>query len=86
MTTTSPQIMHPKCVLPMRTNSITLPLHTVHTGHDSAPFSVSIWCAGVWEAGMHVPTLLRSTISFVVAFNGDVRRDFNPVYSALCAV
>ena len=58
----SPQVMPPKCVLPMHTNSIIQPLHTVHTGHVSATFSVSIWCAGVWgvwEAGMHVPTLLR---------------------------
>ena len=45
MITTSPQIMPPKCVSPMHTNSITQPLHTVHTGHVSATFSVSIYCA-----------------------------------------
>ena len=43
--TTSPQIMPPKCVLPMHTNSIPQPLHTVHTGHVSATFSVGIHCA-----------------------------------------
>ena len=29
----------------MHTNSITQPLHTVHTGHVSATFSVSVYCA-----------------------------------------
>ena len=43
--TTSPQIMPPKRVLPIHTNSITQPLHTVHTGHVSATFSVSIYYA-----------------------------------------
>ena len=43
--TTSPQIVPPKCVLPIHTNSIIQPLHTVHTGHISATFSVSIYCA-----------------------------------------
>ena len=43
--TTSPQIMPPKRVLPIHTNSITQPLHTVHTGPVSATFSVSMYCA-----------------------------------------
>ena len=43
--TTSPQIMRPKCALPMHTNIITQPLHTVHTGYISATFSVSMYCA-----------------------------------------
>ena len=43
--TTSPQIMPPKHVLPIHTNSITKPLHTAHTGHISATVSVSIYCA-----------------------------------------
>ena len=42
--TTSPQIMPPKCVLPIHTNSITQPLHKVHTGHVSATFSVGMYC------------------------------------------
>ena len=37
--------MPPKCVLPVHSSSITQPLHTVHTGHVSATFSVSIDCA-----------------------------------------
>ena len=40
----SPQIMPPKRVLPIHTNSITQPLHAVHTGHVSATFSVGIYC------------------------------------------
>ena len=43
--TTSPQIMPPKRVLPTHTNSITQPLHTVHTGHVSVTSSLSICCA-----------------------------------------
>ena len=42
--TTSPQIMPPQRVLPIHTNSITQPLHTVHTCHVSATFGVSIYC------------------------------------------
>ena len=42
--TTSPQIMPPKRALPIHTNSITQPLHTVHTGHVSATFGVGIYC------------------------------------------
>ena len=44
--TTSPQIMPPKRGLPIHTNSITQPLHTVHTGHVSATFSVSTYHQG----------------------------------------
>ena len=53
--TTSPQIMPPKRALPMHTNSITEPLHTVHTGHVSATFSVSICCACQADAAPHTP-------------------------------
>ena len=35
----------PKACLPLHTNSITQPLQTVHTGHVSATFSVSIYRA-----------------------------------------
>ena len=42
--TTSPLIMPPKRVLPIHTKRITQPLHTVHTSHVSASFSVSIHC------------------------------------------
>ena len=56
--TTSPQIMPPKHVLPIHTKGITQPLHTVHTGHVSATFSVSIYCArraDVAPRGQHPP-------------------------------
>ena len=39
-----PQIMPPKRVLPIHTNSITQPLRTVPAGHVWATFSVSITC------------------------------------------
>ena len=58
MITTSPQIMPPKCVLPMHTHSITQPLHKEHTVHVSATFGVSIYCARRADAaprGQHPP-------------------------------
>ena len=39
-----PPEMPLKHVLPIHTNSITQALHTVHTGHVSTTFSVSIYC------------------------------------------
>ena len=45
--------MPPKHVLPIHTNSITQPLHTVHTGHVSATFSVGIHCVRRADAALH---------------------------------
>ena len=55
--------MPPKHVLPMHTNSITQPLHTVHTSHVSTTFSVSIYCVRAGLTSHHaVCTLQRGWI------------------------
>ena len=53
--TTSPQIMPPKHVLPIHTKSITQPWHTVHTGHVSATFSVSMYCVRRADVALRAP-------------------------------
>ena len=56
--TTSPQTMLPRRVVPIHTNCITKPLHTMHTGHVSATVSVSIYC--VRRAEVAPRTALRA--------------------------
>ena len=79
--TTSPQIMPPKRVLPIHTNSITQPLHIVHTGHVSAIFSVSIWechahsarctrSAKFWMSAITQTLLLAPFDKFLVPYLG----------------
>ena len=55
--------MPPKCVLPIHTNSITQPLQSVHTGHVSATFSVSIYCVRARLTSHLAPHRAVSTLS-----------------------
>ena len=69
--TTSPHIMPPKRVLPMHTHGITQPLHTEHTGHVSATFGVSIYCACRADAAPRTaPCAPHRTASTLTALNG----------------
>ena len=66
---TCPQIMPPKHVLPIHTDSITRPMHIVHAGHVSATFGVSIYCvcAGVTSPHRAVSTLMGNHRSIDVS-------------------
>ena len=54
----------------MHNNSITQPLHTVHTGHISATFSVSIYCV---LAGLTSHRVLHCAVSILLALHTGTR-------------
>ena len=43
----------------------------------------SLW---PWKTRMHVSALFSEAICLVIAINGNMRRNFHPVYGSLCVV